>query len=344
MSALEIAPVDVFDPAQLDPWHAVYEAAERATGEHVGSPWQLEEVRVLMQDAGTRFWTAGFSGRVDGELVAVSWIRTPLLDNLDRAEVSVHTAPGHTRQGYAAAMLGHVEQVARERGRRVLVGAAAWPYDVGPDGTGVPGRELARSAGYELALGDVKRVLRLPVAAGVLDALAAEAAPRHTGYELRSWVGPIPDELLVGWARLDALVETEAPTGELELEPLTDDPGVVREEEAMLATQGRTAYHSVALDGAGTLVAYTLVVTTEHEPGRAYQWGTMVDRDARGHRLGLAVKVANLRLLQSAAPDITTVSTYNAESNAYMIEVNDRIGFRPVARMGEFQKRLSPGG
>ena len=35
------------------------------------------------------------------------------------------------------------------------------------------------------------------------------------------------------------------------------------------------------------------------------------------------------------------VSTYNAESNAHMIEVNERIGFVPVARLGEFQLRLA---
>ena len=340
MSALEIVPVDPFDAASLDPWHAVYLAAERSTGEDVGAPWQLEEVRVMMQDRGSRYWTAGWAGTVSGEVVCTGWLRLPLQDNPDRAELSVHTAPGHTREGHAAAMLAHVERVARERGRSVLVGMVGWPHDLGPDGTGSPGRELARSAGYDLALGDVKRVLRLPVADGVLEELAAEAASHHSGYELRSWVGPVPGELLAGWARLDALVETEAPTGELEIEPLTEDPALVREEEAMVAAQGRTTYHSVALDAAGTVVAYTVVVTTVHEPGRAYQWGTMVDRAARGHRLGTAVKVANLRLLQERAPDIALLSTYNAESNAHMIAVNDRLGFVPVARMGEFQRRL----
>ena len=340
MSGWEIVPLDPFDRDAFDRWHAVYEAAEKATGEHVGSPWTLEEIRALMQDRGTRSRSAGWSGLVDGEVVTAGWLRVPLRDNLDRAELAVHTAPGHTRRRYAAAMLAHLEQAARERGRSVLVGTAAWPHDLGPDGTGSPGRELARKAGYDLALGDVKRMLRLPVADGVLEELAAEAAAHHQGYDLLSWAGPVPDELLADWARLDALVETEAPMGDLELEPTNPDPAAVREGEAMLVAQGRTAYHSVALDRDGRMVAFTQVVATVHEPGRSYQWGTLVDRSARGHRLGLAVKVANLRLLQAEAPDITLVSTYNAESNAQMIQVNDRIGFVPVARMGEFQKRV----
>lgn len=341
MSGLEIVPLDVFDRDAFDAWHEVYEEAERATGEHVGAPWQLEEVRVMMQDRGRRAWSAGWSGFADGELVCVGWLRTRLLDNLDRAELAVHTRPGHERRGYATAMLAHLERIARERGRTVLAGGVGWPYDLGADGTGSPGRELARRSGYRLALGDVKRMLALPVADGVLERLAAETAPHHRAYELRSWVGPVPDELVADWARLDALVDTEAPTGDLALEPADADPELVREGEAVLAAQGRTSYHSVALGPDGRMVAFTQIVSTVHEPGRAYQWGTLVERSARGHRLGTAVKVANLLLLQAAAPEVTTVSTYNAESNAHMVAVNDRIGFVPVARLGEFQKLVT---
>ena len=34
------------------------------------------------------------------------------------------------------------------------------------------------------------------------------------------------------------------------------------------------------------------------------------------------------------------VFTYNAEVNDHMIAVNEQMGFRPVARLGEFQKKL----
>ena len=79
---------------------------------------------------------------------------------------------------------------------------------------------------------------------------------------------------------------------------------------------------------------------TTHESERAYQWGTLVRPDHRGHRLGLAVKVANVRLLQETQPQITTVVTFNADVNAPMVAVNERLGFRPVQWMGEVQKRL----
>ena len=83
------------------------------------------------------------------------------------------------------------------------------------------------------------------------------------------------------------------------------------------------------------LVAYTDIVVTVHESERAYQWGTLVRPDHRGHRLGLAVKVANLRLLQETQPQITTVVTFNADVNAPMVAVNEQLGFRPVQWLGE---------
>ncbi|GAA4741949.1 hypothetical protein GCM10023350_28320 [Nocardioides endophyticus] len=338
MTGLEIVELDVHDDEAFDAWHHAYEAAERASGPDVAAPWQLEEVRALMQRTGQRSWDGGYSGAVEGRLVTVGWIRLSLLDNTDRAQLAVYTPPEARRRGYATAMLAHLEAVARERGRTTMSGESSWPYAVGPSGAGQPGPEFARTAGYALALGDVKRRLELPVPDELLDRLAVEAAGHHEGFTLHSWVGPVPDELVDGWAQLTGTLITEAPTGELDVEPEYADVATVREGEDLLVAQGRTKYNTVALGADGDVVAYSDLVTTVHEPGRAYQWGTLVRQDARGHRLGLAVKVANQQLLQRERPDVRELITYNAEVNSRMIGVNERLGFVPVARLGEFQK------
>ena len=43
-------------------------------------------------------------------------------------------------------------------------------------------------------------------------------------------------------------------------------------------------------------------------------------------------KVANLRRLVDEHPEIRTVVTWNAESNAHMLAINDVLGFRPHSR------------
>ena len=342
MSDLVIEAVDPHDGAAFDAFFDVYLASERANGPDVASPWMREEVRATLQDVSARRWRGAYVGRSDGQVVGSAFLVTPLADNLDSAEVAVHVHPAHRGRGHGSALLASLEREACARGRTRFDAEAVWAYDLGPEGAGVPGVEFARAHGYLLGLGDVKRRLALPVDDALLAALAAEAAPHHASYTLRSWVGPVPDELAEGWARLTSTLVTEAPTGDIEREVEKIDVAAVREEEALIARQGRTKYNTVALDADGAVVAYTDVATTVHEPGKAYQWGTLVRRDARGHRLGLAVKVANQRLLQAERPDITDLTTYNAEVNAHMIGVNERLGFRPVARLGEFQKRIAP--
>lgn len=340
MNGLEIVELDPFDAQAFDAFYDVYLAAEEAAGD-AGSPWMREEVRVDHQERTARRWIGGFTALAGGRVVAVGQLSTPLLDNLASADLSVHVDPGFRRRGFGSAMLARLQQAARDRGRGLLNAEATWGWSAGSDGAGEPGPEFARSQGFALGLSDVKRRLGLPVAEELLAALASAAAPHHAAYTLRSWEGPVPDELLRGWTSLTASLMTEAPTGGLEREPELADPAVVRESEAMLDKQGRRKYNTVALDGDGAVVAYTDVATTVHEPGKAYQWGTLVRHGDRGSRLGLAVKVANLQLLQRERPDLTELVTYNAEVNSHMVAVNARLGFVPVARLGEFQKRLA---
>lgn len=341
LPSLEIRELDPSDDAALDAWHHVYEVAETFELGDAATAWQLEEVRAMMQDAGSVAWLGGWSAVLDGEVVGAGWMRTPLLDNPELAEVTIHVLPGRRRQGIGTVLAGHLEDVARDRGRRVLTGLASWAYDGGSGGDRGSGPGFARACGYDLALSEVQRELRLPVDEDLLQRLADDAARAHPAYTLHSWVGPVPDDLLPGWAELTSTLATEAPTGDLELEREAVSTEVVREREAMVERQGRTKYNTVALSSSGEVVAYSDLATTVHEPGRAYQWGTLVRPSDRGHRLGLAVKVANLRLLQRERPDIVRLTTYNAEVNAHMIGVNEAMGFVPIARLGDFQKKLA---
>ena len=63
------------------------------------------------------------------------------------------------------------------------------------------------------------------------------------------------------------------------------------------------------------------------DPGSGHQMLTGVTREHRGHRLGLLVKVAMLEVLRAAEPQLERIDTWNAESNRYMIAVNEALGY-----------------
>lgn len=336
--SVEIREVTLADPALFEEWHEVYRRADSHERE-TATPWTLDEVRVAMESPDPRRGRVDLAGLVDGRVVAVASMSWPLQDNPDLVLLQVYVDPPVRRRGHGRAMLAAVEKRARGLGRTLLIGEAAWPFDLGPEGAGWPGTAFARSHGYTLALGDVQRRLPLPVDAAMLDRLDAEVAAYLDGYTLRQFVGPVPEDLMEAYAVLDSAVDTEAPTGDLAIEPTKPDPAAVRAQNDQLIAQRRTRCATFAFRGAEP-AAFTEIVVVGHEPGRSYQWGTLVRREHRGHRLGLATKVANLRLLQREFPAITHVLTWNAESNDHMIAINDAVGFRPVGRMGEFQKRL----
>ena len=318
-TSIEIQEVDPFDEDELATWHATMESVRRDGLGDLAAVWALPELRIGLQEPTRRRWQAAYVARQGGRVVGVGWLATPLLDNLDSAEVSVEVPAEERRRGVGSAILAHLEDEAGRRGRTRLDAEAAWPSDLGSDGAGWPAVEFALAKGYRLSLGDVQRELTLPVADALLVELAAEAAPHHQDFTLRTWVDDVPDDLAESWLALSSTLMVEAPTGDKEIETEALDVDTMRESEALLKKQGRTRYSTVALDPAGEVVAYTDLGTTVHEPGRAYQWGTLVRRDARGHRLGLAVKVANLQLFQRERDDVERIFTWNAEVNSHMI-------------------------
>lgn len=338
---MDIEQINPLNEVALAAWHATVVAADVHGREGTATPWKLPELQAVLRDQ-TDVVRLVYAGIEDGRTIVVSGeVRMSLRDHLQQADVAVWVHPDHRRRGYGTHMLEHLEPVARGHGRTILNAEASWPYDGPADGAGSPGAEFLRAAGFSFGLGDVMRTLDLPVDGGLLADLAAEAAPHHAAYTLRSWSGRVPEELEVGWAELVAGLMVEAPTGDLERERESADVDELRRHHDMIEAQGRTLYNTVALATDGGLVAYSNLAVSRHDPDNAFQWGTLVRGDHRGHRLGLAVKVANLRLFQSAAPVATRLLTWNAEVNSHMVGVNERFGFRPVERLGEFQKRLS---
>ena len=335
-----IAKVDPFDKPAFDAWHATQFAADRFGREEHATPWQLEESRADKQTEMVSRSTSAHALLVDGVVVTAAELWLPLLDNVDLAEVAIHTHPDHRRLGYATQMLAYLEDVVRADGRTKLLAETAYPYDAPANGAGQPGADFLTSRGFEFGLADVKRVLDLPVDEGILAGLAAQAAPLHETYSIRSFVGPVPEEFAEQYAELDAAIVTDAPMGDIDLEPAVADVREVRENEALMQRQRRTRYTTMALAADGTAVAYTDLLMAGEDPGAVFQWGTLVRREHRGHRLGLAVKVANLRFLQAQRDDGRILATFNAEINDHMVRVNEEMGFRPVERLGEFQKRL----
>jgi hypothetical protein len=228
-----------------------------------------------------------------------------------------------------------MEQV-RQEGRTEVLSSASY---AGPESDDAPAVLFARGLGFRIANTEITRNLRLPVDPEVLDDVEAEGSERREGYTVETFVDSVPDALLPSYCHLLNQLVLDAPHGDLSFEEAALTPDVAKENMAQSRRLGRTVFYSLALRD-GQAVAQSDLAVPPGGGTMAHQWGTLVGRDHRGHRLGAAVKVANLRALQQARPDVTVIQTENAETNAYMVSINERLGFQVVAVSPSFALAL----
>ncbi len=162
--------------------------------------------------------------------------------------------------------------------------------------------------------------------------LAEEIERAGVGYRIFTFMAPWPTRYLDDQCELGRRMSTDAPSGDLRFEEEVWDAARVEESNRLLATQGVRKLVAVAEHiGSGRLVAFSELALPQDHPREAWQWATLVLAEHRGHRLGLALKLANLDHLAASVREVRVITTSNARENAPMIAVNDMLGFEVVA-------------
>jgi GNAT superfamily N-acetyltransferase len=287
-----------------------------------------------------RHW---FAAVEDGRVVGYARAGFFTDDNLELCRFELLVSPEHRRRGHGAALLDHVERFCAEHGRTTVVTGAAVFWEGGPARDETGARALERR-GYVKAITTVNRRSPVdPFGAAEEERRYEEAlAKAGDAYELRRWIGPVPDDLLSTMCRMETMIFSEVPLGDLEFEPEQVDPAKLRAKEAVNAVEGRRKAHAVAVDRAtGEVVAWTEVAVDEGDDHHGHQGITIVDPAHRGHRLGLLVKLANLRQLREHFPRLEHIWTDNADVNAPMIAINELMGYTTVDAVAEYQRKLA---
>ncbi len=140
----------------------------------------------------------------------------------------------------------------------------------------------------------------------------------------------------------------DVPTGELTVSARQVDAERVRESDRRMAEQGWTKVRSMALDAGGIGRGYTELFVSEHDDGVVVQDDTWVDESHRGRRLGMRLKVANLRQLQdhdggALLGPRRSVQTYCEQDNAAMRRINAEVGFRAVDTLRGYEGPVHTG-
>ncbi len=330
--AVDIEQINPRNEAALRAW---WEVGHAANADRPGKPWPLwEQSRVaLPADNPERGIT--LLGAIDGrEMVGAGLLTRALQENLHAATAFAYTRPDRTREGIGRRLVEELEVVAAGDGRTTIQSEAYLP----PGGSGGP-EAFAEAMGYGVASRESIKELAVADYLARRDALAAEAVSAD-GYRVITFDTVCPEEHLASFGRLLGMLLAEVPLGELELEDSVWTPERLRAAEQRQVEIGRHVLTAMALapDGAVAGVSDVRIDDTDHQHGQVGI--TIVDPAHRGHRLGLALKLASHDLAVATYADLAVLDTSNAEVNTHMNAVNDALGYRSIETLLELQKKL----
>lgn len=208
----------------------------------------------------------------------------------------------------------------RRRGIGTALLSAALPLV--PDATvaeswhphaGTDGEAFALARGFQIANAMTLQRLNLT------ELPAVGATP--TGYELVSWTGEAPEELL--GAYVDALnAMKDAPFGRTALDTAHYTAENVRREEAAILSTGAQLWGVFALHG-GEVAGLTVLQQLPSQPNQAFQRETVVVPAHRGKGLGRLIKARMLHHITG----IDRIGTRTSSHNEHMLRVNHALGF-----------------
>jgi GNAT superfamily N-acetyltransferase len=294
----------------------------------------------------------GFIARRGDDILGMVTVDYPQEAGAVSAELDILVPAEHWGSGIEQALLDRAEAEAQAHGRSTLqLWSLHRPEESGDmlvprTGWGrVPPTALStllQDRGFRLE--QVERNSELDLTADPAPLRAAlQRAQQAAGddYRLIEWSLPTPPELRDGYAAVLARLVTDAPSGDMEFDVEEWDAERVVRRDARLTSAGQlVSVAAVEHLPSGSIVAYNELLIGEDRTGVTHQFGTLVAREHRGHRLGMLVKCANLLRWKQLAPLSTRVSTFNAEENRPMLDINEAIGFVPVSYAGAWQKKL----
>src|SRR4029077_14129138 len=157
----------------------------------------------------------------------------------------------------------------------------------------------------------------------------------HTKFE--SYDGRLPVSMLDDYSpQLSSLLNT-MPFGDLDHGEIVVTPAILLDWFARMDLSGQVGHWMMTREPDGTISGITDMFYAPYSPTIVHQGFTGVRSDARGRGLGKWLKAAIAIHLHQLYPQAEWFTTDNASSNAPMLAINTKMGFRTYRVGTEYQ-------
>jgi len=326
MSPLNILPFDPTRATDHD-FSALHRHANRIRAELMPDdpPIPREELIAQMTHVPTfetvHFWIAW--NPTGDEIVATGSLNhSNTEENTHLAHFDIKVDRDYRQRGLGRAFLRQITETAENAKRRLLVAGASERV---PAATTFLER-IGATRGLELL---TSQLVLSEIDSAQLALWQNDGADRASGFTLSFWDGAYPEESLAEIATLLDLLNN-APRDNLQIEDTHTTPEQIRQYEQAEAAAGRQTWTLFARHTATQkLVGFTEVTWNPNRPLVVGQGLTGVFPEHTGKGIGLWLKATMLDRILRDRPEAQFIRTGNANSNAAMLAINRKLGFRP---------------
>lgn len=240
----------------------------------------------------------------------------------------VYVRPDHRRQGIGASWVPLMLELVDAHGCRVAGITTEEPS----------GHGFLKWLGAKPKLVEAENRLKLAdVDWTLVDRWIDEGPKRSPKTRLEVYEGHLPEAMWDDFApQLTNMLKT-IPFENLDVGEILVTPDHMREWYARLDISGEQQHTVLTREPDGVISAVTDTTWTPHRPSIIEQRFTGVRRDARGRGLGKWIKAKMLSHVRGLYPTAEWVVTENAGSNAPMLAINKKLGFKQYRVATEYQ-------
>ena len=243
-------------------------------------------------------------------------------DNQHATYFDLNVAREHRRKGLARKLLPLAVRVAQDNNKRLMIAESC---------SNIPaGEAFLEHYGFQRGMEThTNQVHIADVDRDLMKRWQENTDGRYDPFELGLWDGAYPQEQIEGVVELFKIVRDE-PHDDLDIEERIIDEAQIRQMEQYRLARGIEPWTVYVTEKAtGRFCGFTEVYYNPNNPQILQQGFTGVNPDFRGKNLGRWMKATMFEKIIQDRPQATILRTGNANSNRFMLAINNEMGFKP---------------
>lgn len=260
----------------------------------------------------------------DDAYIAFLFIGVPKLDSPDyenqkhMAMSEIYVAEPHRRQGIGTMLLKKAVATCQENAITLLQGSSETD----------PGHAFATQFDFAVAgEGAENRLGMKDVDWAMVEEWVQAGPQRAPGVDVVTFQDLYEDDL-EGYCKLYTEVFNQQPFDDMEGLEATFTPERMQQMLERMQGRGSVWTSKITREPDGAISGLTEIIFNPKEPHKVDQLLTGVQEAYRGRGLGKWLKADMLLYIRETYPEVAFISTGNADTNAPMLSINNRLGFK----------------